>query len=33
MFLFDNYDVKDGEKPEDVAFKWFGERSNIIGLS
>ena len=24
MFLFDNYDVKDGEKPEDVAFKWFG---------
>jgi len=25
MFLFDNYDVKDGEKPEDVAFKWFGD--------
>ena len=24
MFLFDNYDVKDGEKPEDIAFKWFG---------
>jgi len=24
-FLFDNYDVKDGEKPEDVAFKWFGD--------
>ena len=25
MFLFDNYDVKDGEKPEDIAFKWFGD--------
>ena len=25
MFLFDNYDVQDGEKPEDVAFKWFGD--------
>ena len=25
MFLFDNYDVKDGERPEDVAFKWFGD--------
>ena len=24
-FSFDNYDVKDGEKPEDVAFKWFGD--------
>ena len=24
-FLFDNYDVKDGEKPEDVVFKWFGD--------
>ena len=24
-FEFDNYDVKDGEKPEDVAFKWFGD--------
>ena len=24
-FMFDNYDVKDGEKPEDVAFKWFGD--------
>ena len=24
-FLFDNYDVIDGEKPEDVAFKWFGD--------
>ena len=24
-FLFDNYDVKDGEKPEDVAFKWFDD--------
>ena len=23
--MFDNYDVKDGEKPEDVAFKWFGD--------
>ena len=22
--LFDKYDVKEGEKPEDVAFKWFG---------
>ena len=25
MFLFDNYDVQDGEKPEDVAFKWYGD--------
>jgi len=24
-FMFDKYDVKDGEKPEDVAFKWFGD--------
>ena len=23
--LFDRYDVKEGEKPEDVAFKWFGD--------
>ena len=23
--LFDVYDVKEGEKPEDVAFKWFGD--------
>jgi len=23
--LFDAYDVIDGEKPEDVAFKWFGD--------
>ena len=22
--LFDKYDVKEGENPEDVAFKWFG---------
>ena len=22
--VFDKYDVKEGEKPEDVAFKWFG---------
>jgi len=27
MFLFDTYDVQDGEKPEDVAFKWFGDAS------
>ena len=25
MFIFDNYDVKDGEKPEDIAFKCFGD--------
>ena len=25
MFIFDNYDVKDGEKPEDIAFKWYGD--------
>ena len=25
MFLFDNYDVKEGEKPEDIASKWFGD--------
>ena len=24
-FTFDNYDVKEGESPEDVAFKWFGD--------
>ena len=24
-FMFDNNDVKDGERPEDVAFKWFGD--------
>jgi hypothetical protein len=25
MFIFDNYDVKDGEKPEDIAFKLYGD--------
>ena len=25
QFVFDNYDVKEGEKPEDIAFKWFGD--------
>ena len=25
QFIFDNYDVVEGEKPEDVAFKWFGD--------
>ena len=25
QFIFDNYDVRDGEKPEDVAVKWFGD--------
>jgi len=25
LFLFDNYDVKDGEKPEDVAFKYYDD--------
>jgi hypothetical protein len=24
-FIFDNYDVQDGERPEDIAFKWFGD--------
>jgi len=24
MFMFDNYDVKEGETPETVAYKWFG---------
>jgi len=23
--LFDTYDVKNGEKPEDIAYKWFGD--------
>ena len=23
--LFEKYDVKEGEKPEDIAFKWFGD--------
>ena len=26
MFMFDNYDVKEGETPETVAFKWFGDK-------
>ena len=25
QFIFDTYDVRDGEKPEDVAYKWFGD--------
>jgi len=25
MFLFDNYDVKDGERPEDIAFKYYDD--------
>ena len=25
VFLFDNYDVKYGERPEDIAFKWFDD--------
>ena len=25
MFLFDNYDVVDGERPEDIAFKYYGD--------
>ena len=25
QFIFDTYDVIDGEKPEDIAFKWFGD--------
>ena len=25
QFIFDTYDVRNGEKPEDVAFKWFGD--------
>ena len=25
QFVFDNYDVVDGEKPEDIAYKWFGD--------
>ena len=24
-FLFDNYDVVDGERPEDLAFKYYGD--------
>ena len=24
-FLFDNYDIKDGENPEDIAFKLYGD--------
>ena len=24
-FLFDNYDVYDGERPEDIAFKYYGD--------
>jgi len=25
LSLFDTYDVKSGERPEDIAFKWFGD--------
>ena len=25
MFIFDNYDVPYGDKPEDVAFKFYGD--------
>ena len=25
LFLFDNYDVKNGERPEDIAFKYYGD--------
>ena len=25
QFIFDNYDVKENERPEDVAYKWFGD--------
>jgi len=25
VFMFDNYDVVDGDKPEDVAFKFYGD--------
>ena len=25
QMIFDKYDVKTGEKPEDVAYKWFGD--------
>ena len=24
-FIFDTYDVRNGERPEDIAFKWFGD--------
>ena len=25
LFMFDNYDVQEGETPETIAFKWFGD--------
>ena len=25
QFVFDNYDVKENERPEDIAYKWFGD--------
>jgi hypothetical protein len=25
QFIFDTYDVVDGDKPEDIAYKWFGD--------
>ena len=25
QFIFDTYDVINGEKPEDIAYKWFGD--------
>ena len=24
-FIFDNYDIRDGERPEDIAFKYYGD--------
>ena len=25
QFIFDTYDVRNGERPEDIAYKWFGD--------
>ena len=34
MFMFDNYDVKEGETPESVAHKWFGDvNSHLVEVN
>ena len=31
--LFDTYDVREGERPEDIAFKWFGDAELFVLLT
>ena len=32
QFIFDTYDVRNGEKPEDIAYKWFGDAQLHLSL-